>query len=157
MNGMEIPQDEALWFDWFEKTHVDTAVEHLGIRLVSVNSDKIVLKMKITDKARQPYGLLHGGISMVLAETAASMHACWGVDLSQRFPVGIEINGSHVRSAWEGVVRAEGTVVRRTKSLIVHQVDIIQDETNQLLCTARVTNFYKTNEKGDQWPGFQDG
>jgi 1,4-dihydroxy-2-naphthoyl-CoA hydrolase len=99
--------------------------------------------MPITDKARQPYGLLHGGISMVLAETAASMHACWGVDLTKMLPVGIEINGSHVRSAKEGVVRAEGKVVRRTRSIIVHQVDIILDETDQLLCTARVTNFYK--------------
>jgi 1,4-dihydroxy-2-naphthoyl-CoA hydrolase len=157
MISMEMPQDEKLWFDWFEKTHIGAAVQHLGIWLEAVNSEKIVLKMTITDKARQPYGLLHGGISMVLAETAASMHACWGVDLSKQFPVGIEINGSHIRSASEGIVRAEGKVVRRTRSLIVHQVEITSDETNQLLCTARVTNFYKPNEKGDPWPNFQNG
>ena len=143
MRPMINPQDEKRWMNWFNQTHTGTAVENLEISIHAINSEQIILKMPITDKARQPYGLLHGGISMVLAETAASMHACWGVDLTKMLPVGIEINGSHVRSAKEGVVRAEGKVVRRTRSIIVHQVDIILDETDQLLCTARVTNFYK--------------
>jgi len=137
------PKDENNWMDWFDQSFNKTAAENLGITVHSIDADLIVLKMPITDKARQPYGLLHGGISMVLAETAASMHACWGVDLTKMLPVGIEINGSHVRSAKEGVVRAEGKVIRRTRSIIVHQVDIILDETDQLLCTTRVTNFYK--------------
>jgi uncharacterized protein (TIGR00369 family) len=125
-------------------------VEHLGISIHSIDVDQIVLKMPITDKARQPYGLLHGGVTMVLAETAASLHACWGIDLNQIQPVGIEINGSHVRSTSEGIVRAEGKVVRRTRSIVVHQVDIYSEETDQLLSTARVTNFYKNVEKDDE-------
>ncbi len=137
------PKDENNWMDWFDQSFNKTAAENLGITVHSIDADLIVLKMPITDKARQPYGLLHGGISMVLAETAASMHACWGVDLTKMLPVGIEINGSHVRSAKEGVIRAEGKVIRRTRSIVVHQVDIILDETDQLLCTTRVTNFYK--------------
>ena len=137
------PQDENNWMNWFDQSFKRTAAENLGITVHSIDADQIVLIMPITDKARQPYGLLHGGISMVLAETAASMHACWGVDLTKMLPVGIEINGSHVRSAKEGVVRAEGKVIRRTRSIIVHQVDIILDETDQLLCTTRVTNYYK--------------
>ena len=149
MRPMIIPEDENLWKNWFDQTHLRTAVENLGVSIHAINSEQIVLKMPITDKARQPYGLLHGGISMLLAETAASMHACWGVDLTKRLPVGIEINGSHVRSATEGVVRAEGKVIRRTRSIIVHQVDIILDETDQLLCTARVTNFYKKVGEGN--------
>ena len=144
-----LPKDEQLWLSGFKNNHSGTAVEHLGITLHSINEDRIVLKMPITDKARQPYGLLHGGISMLLAETAASLHACWGIDLSKVQPVGIEINGSHVRSAKEGVVRAEGKVVRRTRSIIVHQIDIILEETDQLLSTARVTNFYKMIQKGE--------
>ena len=80
---------------------------------------------------------------MLLAETAASAHATWGVDLSQVQPVGIEINGSHVRSASEGEVRAVGTVVRRSRSIIVHQVEIIDHQSGKLLSTIRVTNFYK--------------
>lgn len=157
MRGMVLSADEKIWMDWFDKIHAGTAVEHLGITIQAVSSDQIVLKMPITDKARQPYGLLHGGISMVLAETAASLHACWGIDLTKVLPVGIEINGSHVRSASEGIVRAEARVVRRTRSLIVHQVDILLEDPDQLLSSARVTNFYKATGKDDIWIGSQNG
>ena len=80
---------------------------------------------------------------MVLAETAASVHACWGVDLSKVFPVGIEVNGSHLRSASEGHILANATVIRRSRTLIVHAIDIVHEETNRVLCVSRVTNFYK--------------
>jgi len=101
----------------------------------------------MSDRARQPLGLLHGGVSMVLAESAASMHACWEIDLSRFVPVGVEINGSHLRSASEGHILARGTVVRRSSSLVVHSVEIIHEETNRLLCISRVTNFYKALEE----------
>jgi uncharacterized protein (TIGR00369 family) len=145
---MQIPTDREAWLQGFEQIHQGTAVENLGIKLVDISEDRIELSMPVSNKARQPYGLLHGGISMTLAETAASVHATWGVDLSQVQPVGIEINGSHVRSASEGEVRAVASVVRRSKSLIVHQVEIIHQDTGKLLSTARVTNFYKPNKGG---------
>ena len=63
----------------------NTAVEALGIDIVSVDDDHIQLRMPITNRARQPFGLLHGGISMVLAETAASVHACWGLTFPRSF------------------------------------------------------------------------
>ncbi len=115
----------------------------LGIEVEEINAERIVLAMPITDAARQPMGLLHGGVNMVLAESAASMHACWGVDLSKTVPVGIEINGSHLRSASAGRVRAVGEVVRRSRTLVVHEVKIFHVDTGKLLCVARVTNFYK--------------
>ena len=99
--------------------------------------------MPITDAARQPMGLLHGGISMLLAETAASMHACWGLDVTKTVPVGIEINGSHLSSARDGRVRAVGEVIRRGAQLVVHEVRITHEETGRLLCVARVTNFLR--------------
>ena len=145
---MALGNDQQFWLNGFENFHSGTAIEHLGITLETIDETSIVLRMPITDKARQPYGLLHGGISMVLAETAASVHACWGIDLTETQPVGIEINGSHVRSAMEGVVRAEGRVVRRTRIIIVHQVDIFLESTDQLLSTARVTNFYRPTKAG---------
>jgi uncharacterized protein (TIGR00369 family) len=145
---MQVPTDKDLWLQGFDGMHKHTAVENLEITLVDISDDRIELSMPITDKTRQPYGLLHGGISMALAETAASAHASWGVDLSAARPVGIEINGSHVRSASEGVVRAVATVVRRSKSLIVHHIEITHQETGKLLSTARVTNFYKPVEGG---------
>ena len=121
-----------------------TAAEALGVEIVSVDSEHIVLRMPMSDRARQPLGLLHGGISMVLAESAASMHACWEVDLSRFVPVGVEISGSHLRSASDGHILAKGTVIRRSPKLAVHNVEIIHEETNRLLCVSRVTNFYKT-------------
>lgn len=120
-----------------------TTMEALGMRLVSIDEHEIVIEMPITDAARQPYGLLHGGVSMVLAESAASNHACWGVDLSRMVPVGIEINGTHLRSASEGTVRAIGRVLRRSRSLIFHEVTISHVESGRVLSVARVTNFYK--------------
>ena len=88
---------------------------------------------------------------MVLAETAASYHACWGIDLNERAPVGIEINGSHLNSAESGNVRATGKVLRRSALLIVHEIEVTHVESGRLLCVSRVTNFYK---KLRQQPGL---
>jgi acyl-coenzyme A thioesterase PaaI-like protein len=71
----------------------NTAASALGVEMIDVGPERIVLTMPITDAARGPRGLLHGGISMLLAETAASMHACWGVDLNKKVALGIEISG----------------------------------------------------------------
>jgi 1,4-dihydroxy-2-naphthoyl-CoA hydrolase len=120
-----------------------TAPEALGIEILSADAKGILLRMPMSDRARQPMGLLHGGISMVLAETAASLHACWEVDLARSVPVGIEINGSHIRSAADGHILAKGRIVRRSSKLVVHTVEISHQETGQTLCLARVTNFYK--------------
>ncbi len=140
---MIVPTDEAAWLAGYQQMQQNSAAAYLDVALKSISENKIELTMPITDKVRQPMGLLHGGMSMMLAETAASMHASWGLDLSKQVPVGIEINGSHVRSASEGNVRAVGTVIRRTRSLIVHQVEIVHEETGKLLCTSRVTNYIK--------------
>ncbi len=127
----------------FEQFAATTVVGALGIEFRECSEQGITLAMPITDASRQPMGLLHGGVSMVLAETAASLHSCWGLDLSKRYPVGIEINGSHIRSASEGVVVARATVVRRSRTLIVHQVDIFHEATGDHLCTSRVTNLIR--------------
>ena len=88
-------------------------------------------------------GLLHGGASLLMAESAASAHASWKVDFTQKMPVGVEINGSHLASAREGHVRATATVLRRSRAFIFHEVDITHEESGKLLCRARVTNYYK--------------
>lgn len=107
----------------------------------------VEIVMPITDKCRQPMGLLHGGMSMVLAESAASLHACWGLDLTKQAPVGIEINGSHLRAARDGSIRAVARVIRRSRTLVVHEIEIFHVETGDLLCTSRVTNYIKTHAK----------
>jgi 1,4-dihydroxy-2-naphthoyl-CoA hydrolase len=123
-----------------------TAPGALGVEIISADAEGILLRMPMSDLARQPLGLLHGGISMVLAETAASLHACWEIDLSRFVPVGIEINGSHIRSASDGHIQAKASIVRRSSKLIVHSVEIAHQESGRVLCLARVTNFYKAME-----------
>ena len=141
MNLMAL--DRETWIEGFRQMQSHTVAGPLQISLVDVDADTITLRMPITDAARQPMGLLHGGVSMVLAETAASMHSCWGLDLTRFFPVGIEINGSHLRSARDGHVLAKASVVRRTRTLVVHSIDIVHEETGDLLCTSRVTNLIR--------------
>ena len=131
----------------FERIIPNTALEPLGITVLSVNEESLNLRMPITNASRQPFGLLHGGISLLLAESAASMHSCWGIDLNSVFPVGIEINGSHLRSASSGFVVATAQLLRRSKSLAVHEVKIVHEETNELLCVCRVTNYYKRRSR----------
>src|ERR1700730_12756328 len=120
-----------------------TAPEALGVEIISADKESLVLRMPMSDRARQPLGLLHGGISMVLAETAASLHACWDIDLSLFIPVGIEINGSHIRSASEGHILAKATILRRSTKLVVHNVEIAHEESGRVLWHGRRTNFYK--------------
>ena len=142
---MKIPVAEKRWKTAEDMNAVaaNTILETLNIKVEEFSEEKIVLSMPISNATRQPYGLLHGGVSMVLAETAASFHACWGIDLNEKLPVGIEINGSHLNSADSGNVRAVGKVLRKSSSLIVHEIEITHIETEQVLCISRVTNFYK--------------
>lgn len=139
---IRLEHTEENWIQAWEAGRSSTVAGALGIDLVSMSKDECTLRMKITDAARQPFGLLHGGVSMVLAETAASMHACWGVDLTKFAPVGIEINGSHLRSATEGHVLAKCRVVRRAQTLIVHEIELFLEETGRKLNVSRVTNLY---------------
>lgn len=120
-----------------------TAMEVMGIQVVAIDDEQVELRMPITPAARQPFGLLHGGVNMLLAETAASMHAGYLADLTKEAPVGIEINGSYLRSARDGTVKTIARVLRRSRSFVFHQVDIYHVESDQLLCSARVTNFFK--------------
>lgn len=120
-----------------------TAAETHDVELRSVDDDRLVLSMEIGDHARQPFGLLHGGISMLLGEAAASMHSCWGLDVTSRYPVGIEINGSHIRSATEGVVLAKAEVIRRSSTLVHHRVEIVEEATERVLCVIRTTNLLR--------------
>lgn len=140
---MDTPINKDEWVVVMNKNAENSALAHLGIEVIQIEDDVIELHMPITDAVRQPFGYLHGGINMVLAETAASYHACWGVDLNKIVPFGIEINGSHLNSAKDGTVKAIGKVVRRSRSLIVHQVDMYHIESEKHLSTARVTNYYK--------------
>ena len=140
---MTNPTEHYLSIEEVKQLRQNTVLEALDVELVSIDDEQIVLKMTITNATRQPMGLLHGGISLLLAESAASIHSAWGINVAEKMPVGIEVNGSHLRSVAEGEVRVVGKQVRRSRSLAVHQVEIFHEESGKLLSTVRVTNFYK--------------
>lgn len=119
-----------------------TSLEAMGLRIEAIDDDSISVTMPITDQVRQPMGLLHGGMTMFLMESAGSIHACWKVDLARCVPVGIEINGSHLNSATSGSVRAVARVLRRSRTFIVHQLEVYHVESGRLLSTGRMTNYY---------------
>lgn len=130
------------WQQWFAAFADRTAVGFHGMELVSVDDDGLVLRMEVGPHALQPYGLLHGGMNMLMMESAASLHACWKVDLATRVPVGIEINGSHLRSSTGGYVRAAATQIRRSRTIVHHEITITQEETAKTVSVGRMTNLY---------------
>ena len=131
------------WKQWYDAFRPKTELEPHDVRLIAMDEEHMILSMQMGEHAMQPYGLLHGGMSMMLAETAASVHSCWGVDLRKRVPVGIEINGSHLRSASEGTIITTAQLVRKSQTLAHHNVEVRQKEGDRLLSVVRVTNLYK--------------
>lgn len=129
--------------EWLEKLgsmHTKSAFGALGGELLDVDDSNLTLRLKMSPATLTPFGNLHGGISTFLAETAASTHACWGIDLDEILPVGIEINASHVKAAQAGILLAKAQLINRTRKLTVHQVSILLEDSGELLSAARVTN-----------------
>ncbi len=110
--------------------------ERLGIEILSASTEKVVGTMPVEGN-QQPFGLLHGGASVVLAESLGSIgsaiHAGPGATAA-----GIEINASHHRPATSGTVTGTATPLRLGRTLATWQVQIVDDE-SQLICTARIT------------------
>lgn len=140
-----LPREQAFRqvFEWIRARTVAGA---LDITLVEIDDDHEVLRMPITDGTRQPYGLVHGGIRLLLAEEAASSHAAYCAPSREELPVGLEVSGTHLRGAREGSIEARARLIRRTRSLAVHEVEILHVETGELLTVARVTNLYRKKD-----------
>ena len=115
-----------------------TVMEVLGIQVAEMNADRVVMTMPITDAARQPYGLLHGGVSVVLAESCASLATWLNIDQTSQMGVGIEVNANHVRAKRDGTVTAVATPIHRGRTMMVWDVRIA-DEEQRLVCVARCT------------------
>src|SRR6188768_4484290 len=88
--------------------HKDTAVAHLGIEFLEVGEDFIRARVPVDQRTRQPYGLLHGGVSVVLAETLGSCGAIYCAPEGHRV-VGLDINANHIRAAMSGWVTGKTT------------------------------------------------
>jgi uncharacterized protein (TIGR00369 family) len=107
----------------------------LGIEAVELSKDRVVLSLPIGSKVHQPYGILHGGVSALLAESAASIGAALNV-ASDKAVVGIELNASHLRSAVSGTLIATATPVRIGRTIHVWRIELT-DESGRGICEAR--------------------
>jgi 1,4-dihydroxy-2-naphthoyl-CoA hydrolase len=115
-----------------------TLIEHLGIEFTEVGDDYIRATMPVDARTRQPYGLLHGGASVALAETLGSMGAAMCTDGEQYQCVGQEINANHVRAARTGVVTGTARPVHIGGRTQVWSIEIV-NEAGKLMCISRLT------------------
>ena len=115
-----------------------TIHESLGIRGVEFDKDRVVLEMDVTDKVHQPFGLLHGGASAVMAESAASMGAWLNCDQTTEYVVGVDLNITHLRAKRSGTVTATATPIRRGRSMQFWGIDITGEDGKQV-AVARCT------------------
>lgn len=117
----------------------------MGIEFVSLSLDEVVGTMPVAGN-RQPFGLLHGGASAVLAETLGSMAAAqWG--LPDRIPLGVELSCSHHRAASEGEVTGVCTPLHRGRTVATFEI-AISDEQDRRICTARLTCLLREHPAG---------
>lgn len=124
--------------DWFGPLASRGLAAALGIDVVELSRERVVATMPVDDRTRQPFGLLHGGASIALAETVASLGAVMHVDRERFSAVGLDINGNHLRAKTDGVVRATATPVHLGRSTQVWSIEIA-DEQGRLVCVSRCT------------------
>ena len=109
-----------------------------GVEIVSATREKVVLTMPVTARVHQYVGIMNGGVSLLLCETAASIGAVISTDLTKQTPVGIEINANHVRSVSSGIITVTATPVYTGRTVSVWQIEIT-NERGKLVCISRCT------------------
>jgi uncharacterized protein (TIGR00369 family) len=115
----------------------DTAVDRLGIEFLEVGEDFLSARVPVDARTRQPYGLLHGGVSVVLAETLGSCGAAFALPAGYR-AVGLDINANHLKAATGGWVTGVARPVQQGRSIQVWQIEL-RDEAGDLTCVSRLT------------------
>lgn len=123
--------------DILTATHANTAVACLGIEFLEVGDDFIRGRVPVDKRTMQPHGLLHGGISVVLAESLGSCGAAYSCGSENR-AVGLDINANHLRGATSGWVTGVARPVHRGRSTHVWQIDM-QDDRERPVCVSRIT------------------
>ncbi len=134
---------KTIWFDGFplaqaQKLAADCMIGHLGIELLEAGRDYLKAQMPVDKRTRQPLGLLHGGASVALAETLASVAAAFTLDRTKHYGVGLEINANHLRPVESGSVIGVARPCHLGRTTQVWDVHI-HDQNARLVCMSRVT------------------
>lgn len=133
----------SIWFRSFTLDEIQSysrgsMVEHLDLRFTEIGPDYLRGTLPVDGRTSQPFGRLHGGASVVLAETLGSVAATHSVDMEQFHCVGLEINANHVRAARTGRVTGTARPVHLGRRSQVWEVRI-EDEAGKLTCISRIT------------------
>ena len=121
-----------------KQTGDNELLKFLDVKIESVTDERVVLTMEVTPKVHQYVGIMHGGVSLYLCETAASIGTVAGADLTKVTPVGIEINANHLRAVSRGVITVEAKRQYLGRTMNVWNIEIINDS-GKLICTSRCT------------------
>lgn len=116
----------------------NTMISALGMQITSLEKGKVVATMPVDARTRQPFGLLHGGASVALAETVASIGAFELVDKETESVAGLEINANHIKAKKDGIVTAIATVLHQGRTTMVWDIKIV-DGDDKLVCVSRCT------------------
>lgn len=131
---------------WFQKPTLEVLngklkknmTSHLDINFTEVGDTWIEGTMPVDHRTTQPFDILHGGASCVLAETVASVASNFCVDQAKNYAVGLEINANHLKSATKGLVRARAEILHKGSKTHVWDVKLYNDD-NQMVCVSRMT------------------
>lgn len=121
-----------------KRTQENELMQFLGVNIEIVEPERTVLTMEVTSKVHQYIGIMNGGISLFLCETAASIAAVANSDLTKFTPVGIEINANHLRAVSRGKITIEAKPLYNGRTLTVWNVEITNNR-GKLICTSRCT------------------
>ena len=113
-------------------------VEHLGMRITEVGEDFLRGTMPVDARTKQPFGLLHGGASVALAESLGSLAGTMCIDATEQMAVGLDINANHVRAVTEGIVTGTARPLHVGRNTQVWEIRI-EDERGRLVCISRLT------------------
>ncbi|PVD53074.1 esterase [Terrimonas sp.] len=133
-----------IWFkkefslEKLQQTSKGTMAEYLDILFSEIGDNYIKATMPVDHRTRQPYGLLHGGASVVLAETLGSVASSLVIDMERSLCVGLEINANHIRAVRKGLVTGTATPIHLGASTHVWEIKI-HDEHGKLACISRLT------------------
>ena len=130
--------DPKATVELLNKFSQNTLAQHLGIEFTEIGVDFVSGRMPVDHRTHQPFGLLHGGASVALAETLGSQAAALTLDLSKQFCVGLDINANHIKSVKEGFVNGTAKPIHVGKRTQVWEIKI-SDESGKLVCISRIT------------------
>jgi 1,4-dihydroxy-2-naphthoyl-CoA hydrolase len=116
----------------------NTLSEHLGMQFTVIGEDFIEATMPVDHRTHQPFGLLHGGATVALAETLGSVAAMLCLDESRQICVGLDINANHVRGVTSGTVRGTTRPLHIGKKTHVWEIRVVNEQ-NDLVCVSRIT------------------